>query len=110
MVGMATFAGLSVWSPVRGDVAADRFRTQLAVRDEVLAFADSKGVTWLSSAPMPEVCSAVGAASNLTFGISVRIGGSACGSPPPAGATTAALSFVLGSRWVTLAGWSSAGV
>ncbi len=109
MVGTAAVAALSVWGPAQGDSAADRLRTQAAIRDSLVAFVDSKGMAWFASAPLAEICSAASDASNSTFAVGVLLGGAGCGGGPGPGAASAVLSFKLGPRTVTLAGWSGAG-
>lgn len=108
MVGTAALAGLSIWGPGQADGAALRFRTQTALRDSLAAFVDSKGVPWFASTPWAEVCSALSAASNSTFAMSVQAGSASCGPPAPSDATSVRLSFTLASRQVVLSAWSDA--
>ncbi|MDE1858416.1 MAG: hypothetical protein KGI26_05065 [Thaumarchaeota archaeon] len=109
MVGTAAIAALSAWGPAPGDSAADRLRTQAAIRDSLVAFVDSKGMVWFASAPMADICAAASDASNSTYSLGVRLGGAGCGAAPGIGAASASVSFKLGLRTVTLTGWSSAG-
>ena len=105
MVGTAAITGLVVWTPAQGDSASASFQERTALRDRMVSFVETRGVTWFVTTPEAEICADVQGAANSTFVLSVQVGSSSCGVPPPEGAVFASISFQLVQSQVTLTAW-----
>jgi hypothetical protein len=100
--------GLSALSPRPGDGAAQEFQERTALRGELLAFVNQKGMVWFLTTPVSGICSGFGGASGPPSGFSAAVGPASCGTPAPSGSLGVNITFNLDGNEVTLSAWSGA--
>ena len=108
MIGVSTVPMLVVLNPRSGDDASDRLAAQGQLRDQILAFAEQRGIPWLLRAQVGDVCSALSSAIDGTSSVFVAVGSGSCGDQPPPYAFVSNLTFWVALSRVELVAWSSA--
>ena len=108
LVGVSAITGVLLWTPRAGDLQASALAAKAELRDRAAGLIDAKGMGWFLGTPPSSVCSYIAGLSNSTVHLLADVGGTTCGSGPPAGAVSASLSFRLAHLQVTVEAWSSA--
>jgi hypothetical protein len=106
MIGISALTGVAIWTPRSGDATANRMAVQTHLRDQLLAFLETRGVPWLIHASLSEVCDSLSSSLNGSGNAFVSKGDESCGVPPPPGAVASNLTLQLLPFEMSLVSWS----
>ena len=105
MIGLLSLGVLVASSPAGFWASASGSDARVALRSELVAMVQERGLAWFGRAPAAAVCAAVEGYSNSTAAFSAVVSGVACRLSPPGGQAVVTLALPFPSRSVVLEAW-----